>query len=82
MNGARSAEHDLALQEAVATITTFRDVTRGGEPLKLTIASDTKLFVHSIGVITVLALEEIDRLGGDADALLRDVGMRAAGGQS
>lgn len=80
MKGARNPGYDLALREAVATLTTFRDVTRGGTPVKLKIETDTKLFVHMLGTIAVLALAEIDRLGGDGGALLRDIGMRAAGG--
>ena len=74
----RKPEYDRALQEAVAVVTTFRDAAKGGEPASLDIKTDAKLFVHVLGVITVLALDEIDQLGGDGDALLREIGIKAA----
>ena len=72
-------EFDLALQEAVAVVTTFREAAQGGEMVSLRITTDTKLFVHVLGVLTVLALEEVDHLGGDGGALLREIGIKAAG---
>lgn len=72
-------EYDLALQEAVATITTFRDAAAGGNPPRMHITTDTKLFVHVLGVIVLLLMEEIDQLGGDGKALLQEIGIKAAG---
>ncbi len=71
-------EYDLALQEAVAVVTTFREAAHGGRAANLSITTDTKLFVHVLGVIAVLALEEVDHLGGDGSALLREIGIKAA----
>lgn len=77
MSGAKP-EYDRALQEAVAVVTTFRQAARGEAAATLSITTDTKLFVHVLGVIAVMALEEVDQLGGDGGALLREIGIKAA----